>query len=94
MASPSYGSNNPNQRWYNLSRDGTVYDRRNGPLGCQVRVYYGDRDTLTDWLPVQSFGSAGVAFHALPRVGDNGDGDASRLRYGARDRRRLPRHEQ
>ena len=66
-----YGSDNPNQKWFNLSRDGTVYDRRNGPLGPQVRVYYNDRDTLTDWLPVQSAGSAGASFHFCPRVGDN-----------------------
>jgi phage baseplate assembly protein V len=68
---PEYGSDNSNQTWLNLSRDGVIFDRRNGRLGPEVQVYYQDRDVVTDWMPVNQQGSAGTAFHFLPRVGDN-----------------------
>jgi len=68
---PEYGSDNPNQTWLNLARDGVVYNRRNGRRGPEVQVYYQDRDVLTDWMPVNQMGSAGAAFHYCPRVGDN-----------------------
>src|SRR5215831_12369505 len=68
---PEYGSNNPNQTWLNVARSGVVHARRNGRSGPQVKVYYQDRDVITDWLPVNQQGSAGAAFHYCPRVGDN-----------------------
>jgi phage baseplate assembly protein V len=68
---PDYGSDNPNQTWLNLARSGVVYERRNGRSGPEVKVYYGDRNLVTDWLPVNQSGSAGAAFHVCPRVGDN-----------------------
>jgi phage baseplate assembly protein V len=68
---PEYGSDNPNTTWLNVARSGVVYSRRNGRSGPEVKVYYGDRDVLTDWIPVNQLGSAGAAFHFCPRVGDN-----------------------
>lgn len=67
---PNYGSDNPNQSWLNLTRDGVVYDRRQGANGPEVQVYYSDRDILSDWLPVRLPGSAGTVHHYCPRIGD------------------------
>jgi phage baseplate assembly protein gpV len=67
---PSYGSDNPNQSWLNLNRDGVVYARRQGTNGPEVQVYYADRDLLSDWLQVKQRGSAGAIFHFCPRIGD------------------------
>ena len=67
---PGYGSDNPNQSWLNLDRDGVVYARRQGVNGPEVQVYYSDRDILSDWLPVKLNGCAGAVFHFCPRVGD------------------------
>jgi phage baseplate assembly protein V len=70
--SAPYGSNNENQRQLNLIRNGTVIDRRNGPLGPQVRVAYTDRNIITDWTSIGQTGSAGAFHHySCPDIGDN-----------------------
>jgi phage baseplate assembly protein V len=71
MNRPEYGSDSPNQSWLNLTRNGIVYDRQFGANNRpEVKVYYPDRDILSDWLPVKQQGSAGAMFHYCPRIGD------------------------
>ncbi len=67
-----YGSASEDQVFSNVVRNGTVVNRRNGAGGPEIQVAYTDKNVISDWMPYgQNLGSAGMAFHFCPRIGDN-----------------------
>jgi phage baseplate assembly protein V len=69
---PSYGSDNDFQKLLNLVRNGTVINRRNGPLGPEVKIAWTDRNIVSDWTPIGTQASAGAFHHhGCPDIGDN-----------------------